>query len=126
MSTCVKKVARPSVWLLLVGALALAGCAVQSPDPKFLAQMAAMVYPKDAPLGEDYDIVVTQKGDSIKLNNRTPLAYTDVQIWLNQEYVRTIKEIRIGNAIGTNRFELSKVLQPTRRVVPHWHPAPAR
>ena len=70
--------------------------------------MEKMVYPKDSPIGEDYDIVVTQKGNSIKMNNRTPRTYTNAQLWLNQQYVRTVGEITIGNSILSNRFELDK------------------
>ncbi|MCX5660241.1 MAG: hypothetical protein NTW19_11035 [Planctomycetota bacterium] len=97
--------------LVLAAALLTgAGCAGAGHDPAFLAKLAKTTYPKDSSRGEDIDIVVTRKGNTLKLNNRTPMAYENMQFWINQQYVRETKLIKIGNDVGDNRFELSDFL----------------
>lgn len=88
--------------LLLIG-----GCASDARDPAFLAKLAKTNYPKDSARGEDVDIVVTRKGNTLKLNNRTPQSYENMQLWINQQYVRDVKILKIGNTAGENRFELT-------------------
>lgn len=65
--------------------------------------VAALAYPKNAGLGKDLDIIVTRKGDTIELANRTALAYKNHYLWLNQEYVILVDQIKIGTE---NRCEL--------------------
>lgn len=95
--------------LALLAALAL-GCAAKTPDPAALERLAKTPYPKDAPRGEDFDIVVTHKGGGIRLDNRTPRAYEHLQLWLNQQYVRSIPLIKVGNAAPENRLDLKGFL----------------
>lgn len=63
-------------------------------------------YPKDAELGDDWDIIVVQGRDSLALTNNTPRIYQNIQLWLNQQYVADIESINIGpeNTIPLRRF----------------------
>lgn len=56
------------------------------------------LYPKDAERGEPLDIQVDRTGFAITLNNRTPVVYTDVEIWLNHEFYRRIDRLDIGES----------------------------
>ena len=63
-------------------------------------------YPKDAPLGEDYDVVATQTRGELKLTNRCPRSFQNVRVWLNHQYVADAAQINIGpdNRIPLRRF----------------------
>ncbi len=94
--------------LLILAALMLPGCGLwqSGPDKKLAAELSALRYPADATQGEDLDVLVIVKGDSLKLVNRTPRAYDDMQLWLNQQYVGQVKHLAIGtdNKLNLNHF----------------------
>ncbi|GAB4111638.1 MAG: hypothetical protein Kow00105_20210 [Phycisphaeraceae bacterium] len=84
--------------LLLTLMLGLLGCeqppaVVEGPEAEALA---ALRYPGQTEHGPDLDIVVVRKGNQITLTNRTAHSYRDMQLWINQQYVRMIDEVRIG------------------------------
>ena len=58
--------------------------------------LSLIVYPKDTETGEDLDIVALKRGNRLTIVNRTPRAYHDLQIWLNQQYVGKIDHLAIG------------------------------
>lgn len=78
----------------------LAGCSRPllnpSADAALAAELSRIPYPKDAKLGADLDIVVIRDGRYAQLVNRTARSWTDVQIWLNQQYVGQVPAIAIG------------------------------
>lgn len=83
--------------LTLIGlVLLLAGCTIVKPSREARERLAELSYPEDAEYGPDLDMVVVRKGRLIELANRTPEIYEDVQLWINQQYVREIDEIDIG------------------------------
>lgn len=64
-------------------------------------------YPGEAELGADWDIIVLQGKESIRLNNQTPRTYSDVQVWVNQQYVADVATIKIGPG---NRVPLASLV----------------
>ena len=110
--------------LLLVAVWGLTGCAQDPPmvDGTAAEALASLRYPGKSPYGPDLDIVVIREGSSITLTNRTARSYADMQIWLNQQYVRQAEPITIGKndevhlATFVNRlresFPIGSFLQP--------------
>ncbi len=100
---------RSIVTLLLVSLSTLIGCKYvglkKTPiDPALAQQLSQLVYPKDAPLGDDLDMLVIHNGEAIQLINRTPMIYRDVHLWLNRQYVARIDQVRIGTG---NHYDLA-------------------
>jgi hypothetical protein len=88
--------------LLAVGLVSLAGCSQDLPthdDPTAQA-LAALRYPGTSPHGPDLDIMVTRRGHSISLTNRTAKHYDGMQLWLNQQYVQETGTVAIGGNPG--------------------------
>ncbi|MBI1337553.1 MAG: hypothetical protein GC164_11390 [Phycisphaera sp.] len=77
------------------------------PDEQTRKELAAMVYPSDAPVGQSLDIITQRDGSSITLDNRTPRSYENAQLWLNEQYVSLVGKITIGR---DNRFTLTKFI----------------
>jgi len=108
---------------LFAAVFVLGGCTgIQLPDiPRSaylfgpLADQAAAerlkseIYPAQAPLGDDLDMVVLRQGGKITFINRTATAYRNVHIWLNQQYVGQVENISIGtNNTHSLRFFVNK------------------
>lgn len=93
--------------LLLTAAVALATTACRNPHPKAEAKLAAelsrLVYPGQAPLGADLDVLVIRDGKHLTLANREPRSMDNVQIWLNQQWVTKVSRLSIGSQ---NRLDL--------------------
>jgi hypothetical protein len=83
----------------------LASC--RNPHPKAEAKLAAelspLVYPGEAPLGADLDVLVIRDGAKLKLANREGQSFDDVQVWLNQQWVAKVGRLSIGS---DNKFDL--------------------
>jgi hypothetical protein len=95
--------------LLAALVLGLAACQSGGLDKKSVAELSALRYPETAPRTEDLDIVVRATGGTLKLTNRTPTAYHNVDLWLNEQYVTRVKEIKIagggrGMSLPLSRF----------------------
>ncbi|MEX2216894.1 MAG: hypothetical protein WD768_22465 [Phycisphaeraceae bacterium] len=88
--------------LLPVLILSLTGCAIPAfffgptADSEMSEDLSLVVYPKEAALGDDLDIIALKRGNKLTLINRTPREYHDLQIWLNQQYVGKVDHIPIG------------------------------
>ena len=85
--------------LALALAPALTGCSLlgrQAGESADVEQLAATPYPKDAPLGQDIDIIVVRDGGALRLVNRTPHSYSDMDMWLNQEWLGKVDTVVIG------------------------------
>ncbi len=92
------------IWALLI----FPGCNLLSlggPNDETRERLARQEYPADARYGPDLDVLVSRDGKLIRIANRTPQRYRDMQLWLNQQYVAEVREIAIG---AGNRFELAR------------------
>lgn len=63
------------------------------------AQLAALSYPADARHGDDIDVLVIPASQHITLVNRTTAPLSDVQLWLNQQYVGIIERLGVGERV---------------------------
>jgi hypothetical protein len=88
--------------------LTAAGC--QGVDKQRASELSQLRYPADAPAGPDLDIVVRQKGSSLDLKNRTPAAYRDVQVWLNQQFVSPLPQLPIAEGGETRDVPLRQFI----------------
>lgn len=113
--------ARPLIFLglagLLLAAVFTAGCAapLSMSEEQERQRLAQLDYPADAEHGPDLDVVVRREGARLTFINRTPRAYRDVRVWLNQQYVREIAAIEIG---PDNKFDLSRWINQHREPFP--------
>ncbi len=99
----------PRILLTLIfTAMLLPGCNLwqSGPDTKLAQELSALRYPADATRGEDLDVLVIVKGQQLQLVNRTAKPYSDMQLWLNQQYVGTVRQIAIGtdNKLSLGNF----------------------
>ncbi len=85
-------------WLVAAPLLVIYGCAQPPPivDGPTAEMLSGLRYPGQSDFGPDLDIVVIREGSSITLTNRTPRSYDDMQLWLNQQYVRLADRVEIG------------------------------
>ena len=93
--------------ILLTLVICIAGCTppVSIGRQQERTRYAQLDYPADLAYGPDLDIVVRREGDRLTLINRTPERFTDVRLWLNQQFVRDLVRIEIG---PDNRFDLRR------------------
>ncbi len=99
--------------LLAIALTALAGCGVAPAflvgadvDPQAADAFAKLTYPKAAAIGEHLDIVAVKSGNELTLTNRTPRAFANVQLWINQQYVCVVDAIPVGErkVLALNTF----------------------
>ena len=84
----------------------LNGCGRLLLSDKEIDTYSKMHYPRTVALPvEDLDIVATQSRTELTLNNRSAHAFRHVDLWINQEYVTRVDEIKIGES-STNVIEL--------------------
>jgi len=76
----------------------MVGCATgpASPDHPTVEHLASLAYPSDASYGDNLDLIAIKEGFNLRLVNRTPNVYRDLQLWLNQQYVHEVSRIEIG------------------------------
>ena len=77
--------------------LATAGCGIDGLSQATIDELSSLEYPADADYGDDLDIVVVRKGQSLELANREPIVVEDKLLWLNRQYVAYVDRIAIGN-----------------------------
>ena len=82
--------------LLAVLALALP-CCTSVPDAQTRADLSRKVYPADASWGPDLDIVIHREGKVLRIANRMPWDYRDMELWLNQQYVTPVDTLKVGS-----------------------------
>ena len=82
-----------ALWL---GLGLLTGCAAIGLPQDQREKLASIAYPSEAPYAGDLDIILMRRGVAIELVNRTPQAYTDLQLWLNRQYVTPVAQLPIG------------------------------
>lgn len=92
--------------LLTIVACALGGCQKPALDAAEVDQLSRLNYPIDSEYGDDIDVIVVPAQDTIRLANRTPYAYNNVQVWLNRQYVSEVGRVEIGtgNVLPLARF----------------------
>lgn len=96
--------------LVLCLSIVISGCGVFTKPPPTQSEidgLTRMVYPRDASYSENLDITVRWQGDTLTLVNLTPRRYERMHMWLNQQYVSKVEEIRIG---VDNRLELQRFI----------------
>lgn len=81
---------------LLAVSMAMVACGNKPLTDERAIKLAAMVYPEEGPRGDDLDIVIERKRGTLRLDNRTPAAYENHLLWLNQQYVSPVEKISIG------------------------------
>lgn len=86
-----------------------------SQNPQNVDPLSKMRFPKAAPTGDDWDIIILRDGASIELVNRTASSYRDFYLWLNRRYVSQIELIQIGTG---NRVQLSQFIDQHRQSFP--------
>lgn len=103
----------------------LGGCrAPGTPTPDEQVARQVPPFPQETPVGPPLDVVVVRDGGGITLVNRTPRSYRNVDLWLNEQYVRRIDAIEIGvnptlplrtfvNRFGES-FPIGSFLRPER------------
>ena len=102
--------------LMLALALLAGGChRGMGPASDRVQALSQLPYPKDAPLGDDLDIIAVRKGGTLQLANRTPQAYHHVQIWLNRQYVSEVTDVAIG---VDNHYSLHDFVNMHRETFP--------
>ena len=84
------------------------GFAPGAADPQLAAQLSQMTYPSDeAALGEDLRVYAVRDGGTLVLDNLTAQTFSDVQLWVNQQWVGIIDELPIGT---NNRYDLDRFI----------------
>lgn len=81
-------------------------------------KLASLVYPSQSKRGNDLDILVVRTGGSVKLVNRTPRVYYNVELWLNQQYVNTIAKLDISSNAGDTHLSLPLFINKHGQVYP--------
>lgn len=95
--------------LLLGVSLACTGCnaaGLGQQDQLTTDKLASLIYPSQSNRGGDLDILVVRTAGSIKLVNRTPRVYHNVELWLNQQYVNIIPKLEISQSSGGKHMSL--------------------
>lgn len=90
------------VILAFFAAFALVACtdrsALTAEETSLIARAPA--YPEEAKIGPSLDVVVVRRGDEIQVVNRTARPYTELQLWLNRQFVRPVERVEIGTENG--------------------------
>ena len=98
----VKKIPRFVLVLLMVlTCLAgLTGCASKGSgiDAQTVQRLASFTYPESALHGKDFDILVIREGETLKVINQGPDSIRSMQLWLNQQYVKEIDMLPVGES----------------------------
>lgn len=105
---------RPLLVALLCLSTLLPACAAHV-DSERARELAALPYPEQSQVGPALDIVARTEGDSLRLINREPQSFRNVQLWLNRQYVRRIDRIAIGRS---NRWSLTSFINRFREPFP--------
>lgn len=102
---------------LLILMLSIPACAPKKakPVPERVALLAQLPYPDQTPVQGDLDILVERKGGKLKLINRTPRTFENVQIWLNHEYVAVVSAVAIG---PNNLYDVKQFVNQHRQMFP--------
>ncbi len=99
----------------LGAAAMLPGCSTQHLDSPQAVELAKLKYPEEAQVGPALDIVVSTSGNDLRLANRTPRRYENMQLWLNRQYVRRVDAVVIGT---DNEFSLPSFINSFREPFP--------
>ncbi|MEX0746341.1 MAG: hypothetical protein WD118_12120 [Phycisphaeraceae bacterium] len=73
-------------------------------DTERARQLAALPYPEAQEHGPEVDVLVQRERGRVRLINRSPHSFENVQLWLNQQYVVEVDTIAIGT---DNRIALA-------------------
>jgi len=109
---------------LTAGLLTLSACASSKvlTDTHAIA-LSQLTYPNDAEHAPDQDIEVFRVRDKLRVINRSTRTFTNVQLWLNQQWVTDIDHIDVGTGkhgglVTANEFVLDSFVDQYRRPYP--------
>lgn len=88
-----------SLSLIGCGTAANLGLIDPKPDRAVAEQVSDLRYPGSSDFGGDLDIVLEVDGSKLRLVNRSPKAFDDVELWLNKQYVRVVNDIPVGDEL---------------------------
>ncbi len=77
------------------------GCAQQRYDP----DLAARPYPRDLHTTETAAMQVFRDGPWLEVVNATPETYRDVDVWVNQRYMKSVDAIPAGQRVRLSLWE---------------------
>lgn len=114
----------PAAVLLVALLLLTVGCSMPFGGDRLDAPNVARAYPQELPIGDPLNVEIVREGNAIRLDNRTPRAYENVELWLNHEYGAPIDTLPVGRGRPidiesfTNQFgesyPVAELLQPER------------
>ncbi len=78
-----------------------AGCAQTMYDPG----RATRPYPFDKHEASSIDIQVFREGPTVEIVNSTPVAYRDVDIWINQRFTRHLDVLHAGATVQLSLWD---------------------
>ena len=87
-------------------------------DQATVDKLAKLVYPSQSDRGNDLDILVVRTAGSIKLVNRTPRVYHNVEIWLNQQFVNLVPRLQISQSSGDTHMSLTSFVNKHGQTYP--------
>ncbi len=87
--------------LVILCPLLLTACGHTMYDPNH----ATAAYPFDLHQPGSVDIQVFRKGPTLEIVNSTPVAYRDVDIWINQRFTRHLDVLPAGATVQLSLWE---------------------
>ena len=87
-------------WAMIVSAT-MTGCTKQVYDPT----RATRPYPMDLHRAEAVDMQVFRNGTELEIINSTATTYTDLDVWVNQRYLRHVDSLPAGASVRLSLWE---------------------
>ncbi|MFP4145675.1 MAG: hypothetical protein ACLFV3_11085 [Phycisphaeraceae bacterium] len=106
------------VWFCcVVGFAGLVGCADRTPalSDELVRELAELSWPEDAQLGPALELTAARDDDAVEIANRSEQEFSDVQLWLNRQYVRPLPGFAPGER---RRFRLDTFVNSFREPFP--------
>ncbi len=94
--------------VLALSLLGLTGCSAPGPNARQIDQLSQLTYPANIKNVKNLDVVSTQTRTQVQFTNREPMAFHNVYVWLNRQYVGFVPKIEIGDDPFTNNYDLDR------------------
>jgi len=89
--------------LALAASTTLAACAREL----YVPERATRPYPFELHSTDTVDMQVFRDHENIEIVNTTATTYTDVDVWINQRYVRRVDAIHAGQSVTVSLWDFS-------------------